>query len=404
MKLDFPRPARHARSAMGLALLLAACFACSDAVDPASLEHAEVFAGARSACALSLEGRLFCWGDNAHGQLALAEDRVLVPTPLDGNPEFSLAAVGTSTCAVGTAGSFCWGSGEFGTLGNGATGDRRLPQAVRGSIEFRELSTGPWASCGIATDSVAYCWGTGERVGVVPPEQPVGPWASCQSFGELCATEPVAVDPERRFVSVTAGDMHACGVDAEGAGWCWGDAFLGDGRGFGIIPPGSLVPVRVSGDLDLAGLEAGEGTLTCGLTALGKAWCWGYVESSMPPRDVAWQSTVPVAVAGDYTFSDIAVGAQHACGVTPGGTAWCWGANAAGVLGDGTTDDAMEDGQFVPVVAGSGMQFRSITAGTDFTCGRTFGGEIWCWGANARGQLGNGTITASLVPVRISAP
>ena len=391
------------RAAPGLLPLLLVMAACSDGTDPAALEFAAVEARGQSACAVSLDDQLFCWGDNRRGQLGVGQgfDRLLVPTPLAGGAEFHSPSVGPSTCAIGDQGAFSWGAGSYGTLGTGATADAALPQRVRGDLEFREIATGGYVTCGVTSGGALYCWGRGAAVGVTPPPGPGGAWIAC-SFEEICAAEPVLVDDARSFASVTVGDRHNCAIDVDGQAWCWGTELPGTGD----VPGQSALPVPVAEDLTFEQLEAGGEDLTCGITPLGKAYCWGYVVLS-PPGDggmVGWSKVQPVPVAPDFTFADLAVGARHACGVTPGGTAWCWGANSTGAIGNGTTAHAIADGEFVPVVAGSGMQFRTISAGSDFTCGRSFGGAVSCWGANGRGQLGDGTVTARLVPTLVEAP
>lgn len=391
------------RASPSLVPLLLLMAACSDGTDPAALEFAAVEAGGQSACALTLDEQLFCWGDNSYGQLGVGQntDRLLLPTPVAGDAEFSSISVGQSTCATGDQGAFCWGAGSFGTLGTGATGDAALPQRVRGGLEFDAIATGDLVSCGVTAGGALYCWGRGLSVGVTPPPAPGGAWIAC-NFEEVCAAQPVLVDDARSFASVTVGNRHNCAIAVDGQAWCWGT----DLPGTGDVPGQSALPVAVAEDLAFEQLETGGEELACGLTLLGKAYCWGFVVLSPPGNGgtVGWSKVQPVPVAADFTFSDLAVGARHACGVTPGGTAWCWGANATGAIGDGTTTHAIADGEFVPVVAGNGMQFRTISAGSDFTCGRSFEGEIYCWGANARGQLGDGTVSGRLVPTRVETP
>lgn len=384
----------HPRTSAVLVSIL--LLACSDSTDPAESGFTDIMAGARSACALTAESRLLCWGDNARGQLAAQGERVLVPAAVPGNPEFSTASVGTSTCAVGVAGSYCWGAGDFANLGNGSTMDHALPQGVRGGLDLVSISAGFSSTCGIAADSTAWCWGLGDRLAVEPPVEPTGPWIRC-IFDRLCAGAPVAIEPDRRFISIGVGGSSACAVEADNRGWCWGPEFPGDGTA-GPESPHTLA--AVSGDLSFATIEPGDERFTCGLTTLGKAWCWGQIDAP----DLVWVSLEPVAVAPDFTFSDLAVGANHACGVTPGGTAWCWGANWTGALGDGTTNHSVQNEQLMPTGAANGMEFSGIAAGTDFTCGLTFAGELYCWGANGRGQLGDGTLTGSLVAVQVAWP
>src|SRR5213076_1954999 len=78
-----------------------------------------------------------------------------------------------------------------------------------------------------------------------------------------------------------------------------------------------------------------------------------------------------------------------------GGAAYCWGYNESGQLGVGTSEGPHTcrygscSADPVPVV--TGLRWVSITAGGAHTCGLTPGGEAYCWGSNAYGQLGIGT-------------
>ncbi len=63
---------------------------------------------------------------------------------------------------------------------------------------------------------------------------------------------------------------------------------------------------------------------------------------------------------------------NHACAVRATGTD-CWGASE--LIGDGTVDRV-----FVPTHVLTAAVFTELTAGFEHTCGRTTGGEVWCWG------------------------
>lgn len=88
----------------------------------------------------------------------------------------------------------------------------------------------------------------------------------------------------------------------------------------------------------------------------------------------------------------ISAGASHACGVTGDGAAWCWGDNQSGQLGLGSDFDELE---FIPVPTRvnmpSGVAVDQIAAGNGFTCALTTGDDIYCWGDDTYGQLGDGT-------------
>lgn len=395
-------PSRVTATFVSTLLLLA----CGDETDPSPLDFASLAAGGRSSCALSLEGELFCWGDNEAGQLALQQNPVLIPTHVNRNSEFESVSLGQSSCGIASGRAYCWGAGAlFGNLGIGSLRNEPLPQAVRGGHDFTAASAGNQASCGIDADGAGWCWGraTNGLLGVGEVTAPTGGFAQCGAHfsEEFCALEPVRVASDETFTGISVGELRTCATTAQGEAFCWGYELLGNG-----VAEGSPVPARVAGNQNFSMVATADEWLTCGLTTVGKAYCWGMAVASEPGDggEVVYLEESPVEVAASLTFTELAVGDRHACGVTSGGTAWCWGANSTGALGDGSTDHAITDGAFVPVVAGSGLQFRTIAAGADFTCARTFDGALYCWGANHLGQLGNGTLAPSLAPTLVSAP
>jgi alpha-tubulin suppressor-like RCC1 family protein len=76
---------------------------------------------------------------------------------------------------------------------------------------------------------------------------------------------------------------------------------------------------------------------------------------------------------------------------------WCIGENQYGQLGDGTTTDRQK---FIKVQE-LPNNITSIGAGYNSTCVLTEVGEVWCWGDNSVGQLGNGTNDNSTLPVKV---
>lgn len=87
-------------------------------------------------------------------------------------------------------------------------------------------------------------------------------------------------------------------------------------------------------------------------------------------------------------------GQTHACGITSGGQAWCWGRNAMGQLGDSSAAATT----VAVAVYQPGITFAQITGGKDHTCAVDTGGQAYCWGANADGRLGDSTFVLPLAP------
>jgi alpha-tubulin suppressor-like RCC1 family protein len=107
----------------------------------------------------------------------------------------------------------------------------------------------------------------------------------------------------------------------------------------------------------------------------------------------------PVAVTGGHTFVQLAAGGLggiHSCGIEDTGQAFCWGRNNFGQLGDGS---ATQIPVTSPVAVADGHTFVQLAAGLFHSCGLEDTGQIFCWGLNANGQLGDGTTTNSSIPV-----
>jgi alpha-tubulin suppressor-like RCC1 family protein len=103
-------------------------------------------------------------------------------------------------------------------------------------------------------------------------------------------------------------------------------------------------------------------------------------------------------------FSTINAGGDHTCGVTTASRAYCWGNNATGQLGNGTTSDRSS-----PAAVSGGLLFAGVDAGdavgeSSFSCGVTTGHRAYCWGWNQFSTLGNGTTEDSSVPVAVLGP
>jgi alpha-tubulin suppressor-like RCC1 family protein len=276
-----------------------------------------------------------------------------------------------------------------------------VPVPVSGALIFAMVSSGELYACGVTTAGTAYCWG-----GDFGGDLGNGMIATldCLSCGE--SNTPMLVSSGLTFATVTAEGSHTCGVTTGGKAYCWGDNSYGE---TGNNSPDSSIttPVPVSGGLVFSQLSAGY-RHTCGVATSGVAFCWGANFTGQLGNDNTTNSPIPVIVSGGLKFVSVSGGFDHTCGVTTGGAAYCWGLNIASELGDGTTTGpqqcSSEPCSTTPSAVASGLTFASVSAGAGgfHSCGLTPSGSAYCWGDNARGELGNGTTTSSATPVAVA--
>lgn len=112
--------------------------------------------------------------------------------------------------------------------------------------------------------------------------------------------------------------------------------------------------------------------------------------------------TLPTVIhaPSGVVFRTVAAGGAFTDGLTPGGQVYAWGTDSLGQLGNGSTD-----GQTTPEpVSLPGSTVTAVAAGSAHTLALTSTGALYAWGANTLGQLGTGTSASSTSPVPVATP
>ena len=97
------------------------------------------------------------------------------------------------------------------------------------------------------------------------------------------------------FAGLSAGYIHACGRTAAGVAYCWGWSQYGQ-VGDGTTGPVRLTPTAVAGGLLFASLSAGDSQFSCGRTAAGTAYCWGWNQYGQLGDGTTTNRAVPTLV------------------------------------------------------------------------------------------------------------
>jgi alpha-tubulin suppressor-like RCC1 family protein len=391
------RTARPTLSSFPVLLLIGGALACREDAAPtgptaepaaptaaavAPLSFRQVSAGSRHTCGVTTTDQAYCWGYNGFsthgGQLGDGTTtQRLRPVAVLGGLRFSQISAGVDhTCGVTTdSRAYCWGVNEYGQLGDGTTESKRTPVAVAGGRRFRVVSAGNFHSCGITPADVLFCWGS-NRYGVM---------------GAAAAPDgtPVKVGGARTWRNVSAGFSHTCGATTANEAYCWGNNSnyqIGNGTGSLVAQP----PTRVSGGLSWRQVFAGSGyisessddpapdhALSCGITTANRVYCWGSGGASSTPKEII----------GGRRYTQINAGVQG-CGVRSTGVIDCWTSESITRVASGTL-------RFLRV-SKSGIAEHTCAVATD--------NKAYCWGQNTDGQLGNGTTNQSATPVAVAAP
>lgn len=120
-----------------------------------------VAAGEQHSCALGQDGKVRCWGSNEAGQLGAAGGSSLSAVEVEGVTDaVQLSAGENHTCALLSGGTVrCWGRNLYGQLGDGSDLDRNSSVEVKGLADVKRIALGRHHGCALHSDGLISCWG-----------------------------------------------------------------------------------------------------------------------------------------------------------------------------------------------------------------------------------------------------
>lgn len=241
-----------------------------------------------------------------------------------------------------------------------------------GALEAVAVSSGTSHACAVLPDRRVACWGrnASNALGLPPDAELV----ENQTDRPLLVRDEVFPADE-----VQCGISQSCVMASAGL-WCWGR----------VTPRG-----RLETDLDIVSPAVGARPSLCARTAAGEAWCWGPMappveaeggdEPEDPWQDIGWEA--PVLIEGVTDVLVVGVGMDHACALERSGSLKCWGRR----LDLDVPPWQHEETEWEPYELGHIDRPAGLTMAWDGGCAWSEDGHGWCFGANQRGQVGDGT-------------
>ena len=367
---------------------------------PSGVTVTAVAGGNQFDLALTSTGDVYTWGRNNYGQLGdgTTTDRAtpgLVSLPSGATVMTIANGYGHAYALTSTGAVYAWGQGVYGGLGDGGTSNRSTPVQTQFPAGVTPIAIASGEDHGLAVTSTGevFAWGK-NTFGQVGDGTTTNRTRPVQAALPTAATATAVISAPGAFISLaltTSGEVLAWGRNTSGQ--------LGDGTTTSRATP-VQVPMPAAAILT-GGLTAGA-TFTLAVVSYSAALGWGANNAGQLGDGTTVERRTPVDVTfpSGMVLAGITAGYSHSLAVDDVGVTYAWGANAQGQLGTG--DTTAQDSP-VPVSGfPTGTRIVAVTAGQFHSVALAEDGTVYAWGYNSQGQLGDGTTTQRLTPVEVT--
>ncbi len=331
-------------------------------------------------CALTVAGKVACWGRNDQGQIGNGNTgtNALSATPVTLPGDVTMVAVGTDhACALQTDGKvYCWGDNGSGQLGDGKTADTNVPVLATEIADAVSIAAGGDFTCWVTKTATAKCVGSGSlgRLG---------------NGSSSSSTKAVDVKDLKDVLRISSLYYHSCALKKDRTVWCWGYNF--DRQLINSATTTQNVPVQRLGANGVYDIDGSYASVSWA-SVLG-AFSVGDNSDGQLGNGTSTDSALPVAISGATGIVAVPGGEDHHLALTTTGAVWGAGAASLGQLALAQSADQLT---YIKLAFPKAI---SVDASASTSCVVTDKGGVTCSGSNTYGELGNGKTTSSSAPV-----
>jgi alpha-tubulin suppressor-like RCC1 family protein len=272
-----------------------------------------------------------------------------------------------------------WGDGYFGIYGAGSESNRGfVPVQVGGLPKITHLSV-DWYTCyALAETGEVWAWGRDDS-------------GQLGQGATACSLLPIQAPELSDAVAVTGSDDWAIALKKDGTVWVWGHEWA-------ALRPAteegeSAIPVQVPALREIRQVVAANQTAYA-LAADGSIWVWGYTDLD----DVTGPRAEPMQLPGVAGAVSIAGSSWNGYAVMADGALLGWGSNEQGQLGVPASDEFIQPGAIAGLPK---IEAVAAATGSQVAYALDDQGNVWAWGQNSDGQLGDGSTQSTSTPAKI---
>jgi alpha-tubulin suppressor-like RCC1 family protein len=280
------------------------------------------------------------------------------------------------------------------TLAVVVAGALSIAPGTAGAVKVVDIATGHGLSVALTDDGRVWTWGyewhgvLGRKLSIVDP------------VTDQSTPKPANVSHSnlRNVTDIAAGEAHVLALKDDGTVLAWGCnnyGQLGDGT-TSDSESDAETPSQVSGLNNVKSVAAGL-FYSVALKNDGTVWAWGYNRyGQLGDGEISRYESVPVQVVGLSGIVRVYAGYNHNVAIDSSGNVWAWGSNDCGELGDGTNIS-----RCTPIRLAGLAGVKDVALGSSYTVVLDGDGTVRAWGENYGGWLGDGTTTGQLHPVSV---